>query len=465
MSRIRFIVALCALNLCASVASGQGSTPAVSSLFAFNISNPTGNLALGADGAVYGITSPATSIAGGLIYRATVDGTSIDTLVQIDRSQAMQPIAGLTLASDGQFYGTTRFGSIDEASTTGTVYRLSPTGDFAVIYRFAAATSSNADFNPINNDGAYPEAELIEGQDGLLYGVASAGGQFGTGAVFRLRRDGSDFQRLHEFAADTDTTTVGLIRTVDGAAPRGKLVQGADGMLFGTASVGGDNGRGTVFRIAPDGSAFTVLYHFSATTADATTGLLENADGAVPVAGLTAGGDGFFYGVTSAGGTEGRGVIFRISPDGATFQVLHNFDGPNGSRPTVELTLGSDGRLYGTTEGGGVNASNATSTLGTIFSIDVAGTNFTRLYSFDGTVGSAPRSSLLELGSADFLGTVGSNGRCGYGSLYRYKGDGTSFEGMDDRCGRRRNDQGGGSGGPALLLVLGSIAWLRRRAH
>ena len=465
MSRIRFIVALCALNLCASVASGQGSTPAVSSLFAFNISNPTGNLALGPDGAVYGITSPATSIAGGLIYRATVDGTSIDTLLQIDRSQAMQPIAGLTLASDGQFYGTTRFGSIDEASTTGTVYRLSPTGDFAVIYRFAAATSSNADFNPINTDGAYPEAELIEGQDGLLYGVASAGGQFGTGAVFRLRRDGSDFQRLHEFAADTDTTTVGLIRTVDGAAPRGKLVQGADGMLFGTASVGGDNGRGTVFRIAPDGSAFTVLYHFSATTADATTGLLENADGAIPVAGLTAGGDGFFYGVTSAGGTEGRGVIFRISPDGATFQVLHNFDGPNGSRPAVELTLGSDGRLYGTTEGGGVNASNATSTLGTIFSIDVAGTNFTRLYSFDGTVGSVPRSSLLELGSADFLGTVGSNGRCGYGSLYRYKGDGTSFEGMDDRCGRRRNDQGGGSGGPALLLVLGSIAWLRRRAR
>ena len=465
MSRIRFIVALCALNLCASVASGQGSTPAVSSLFAFNISNPTGNLALGPDGAVYGITSPATSIAGGLIYRATVDGTSIDTLLQIDRSQAMQPIAGLTLASDGQFYGTTRFGSIDETSTTGTVYRLSPTGDFAVIYRFAAATSSNADFNPINTDGAYPEAELIEGQDGLLYGVASAGGQFGTGAVFRLRRDGSDFQRLHEFAADTDTTTVGLIRTVDGAAPRGKLVQGADGMLFGTASVGGDNGRGTVFRIAPDGSAFTVLYHFSATTADATTGLLENADGAIPVAGLTAGGDGFFYGVTSAGGTEGRGVIFRISPDGATFQVLHNFDGPNGSRPAVELTLGSDGRLYGTTEGGGVNASNATSTLGTIFSIDVAGTNFTRLYSFDGTVGSVPRSSLLELGSADFLGTVGSNGRCGYGSLYRYKGDGTSFEGMDDRCGRRRNDQGGGSGGPALLLVLGSLAWLRRRAR
>jgi uncharacterized repeat protein (TIGR03803 family) len=243
-------------------------------------------------------------------------------------------------------------------------------------------------------------------------------------------------------------------------------VQGADGMLYGTASVGGDQGRGTVFRVGPDGSAFQVLYQFSATTADATTGLLENADGAIPLAGLTDGGDGFFYGVTSAGGSEGRGVIFRIAPDGSAFQVLHQFDGPNGSRPTVELIRGSDGRLYGTTEGGGVTASNATSTLGTIFSIDPAGPTFTRLYSFDGAVGSAPRSSLVQLGDADFLGTVGSNGRCGYGSLYRYKGDGTSFEGFDDRCGRRRNDnQGGGNGGPALLLVLGSLAWLRRRVR
>ena len=113
MSRIRSVVALCALSLCAGGASAQSSTPAVSSLFAFNISNPTGNLALGADGAVYGIASPATSTAGGLIYRATVDGSSIDTVVQIEREQAMQPIAGLTLASDGQFYGTTRFGSIE----------------------------------------------------------------------------------------------------------------------------------------------------------------------------------------------------------------------------------------------------------------------------------------------------------------------------------------------------------------
>ena len=465
MSRIRPIVVLCALSLCSSVAHAQTSTPAVSSLYAFNISNPTGNLVLGADGAVYGVASPATTVAGGLIYRATVDGSSIDTLVQIDRGQALQPVSGLTLGSDGQFYGTTRFGSADEVQTTGTVYRVSPSGDFTVIHRFAQATASNADLNPINVDGAYPEAELIEGFDGYVYGVASAGGPNGTGAVFKVARDGTDFQLLHTFAADTDTTTVGLIKTVDGAAPKGRLLQDADGMLYGTSSVGGENGRGTVFRLAPDGSAFQVIYAFSATVNDATTALPENTDGATPIAGLTNGGDGFFYGVTNAGGVDGRGVVFRIAPDGTGFAVLHQFNGNDGARPQAELTLGSDGRLYGTTEGGGVDASNAASTLGIIFSIDLAGTNFLPLYNFDGTVGSAPRSSLVQLGEADFLGTAGVNARCGYGSLYRYKGDGTAFEGKDDRCGRRRNDQGGGHGGPALLLVLGSLAWLRRRVR
>jgi uncharacterized repeat protein (TIGR03803 family) len=463
MSFIRPAVAFCVLSLCAGLAHAQG-TPAVSSLYAFNISNPTGNLVLGADGAIYGVASPATAVTGGLIYRAAVDGSSIETFYQIENVQARQPAAGLLLASDGNFYGTTRFGSVSEAATTGTVFRLTPAGELTVIHRFAPATGTNADLNQINTNGASPETELIEGVDGDLYGVTAAGGPYGTGAVFKVAKDGTGFKVLHTFGEDTDTETVGLIRTVDGAAPKGRLLQGADGLLYGTASVGGANGRGTIFRIAPDGSGFTVLYEFSETTEDPTTALPENEDGATPIAGLVDGGNGFYYGVTNAGGTDGRGVIFRIKPDGSEFEVLHEFDNTDGARPQVELTLASDGKLYGTTEGGGVNSSGAASTLGTIFSIGLDGTNFTRLYSFDGTVGSAPRGSLVELGPADFIGAAGVNGRCGYGALYRYRGDGTSFGNDDERCGRRRNrDQGGGSGGPALLLVLGSLAWMRRR--
>jgi uncharacterized repeat protein (TIGR03803 family) len=463
MSRIRSVLALCALSLCAGIAHAQSTTPAVSNLIAFSISNPTGNLALGADGAIYGVSAPGTSVAGGLIYRAAIDGSSIQTVFQIDPAQGLQPLAGLTLGSDGLFYGTTRFGSVNETSTTGTVFRMTQSGtDFTVIHRFATATATNANLSAINIDGAYPEAELTEGSDGYLYGVTRAGGPNGTGAVFKVSRDGADFQVLHTFAADTDTTTSGLVITVDGAAPEGQLVQGVDGLLYGTTSLGGDNGRGVVFRLATDGSGFQMLHTFSATTNDTTTGQPENADGAIPVAGLTDGGDGFFYGVTSVGGTEGVGVVFAISPDGGTFTVLHHFDGTTGSSPAVELLLGTDGKLYGTTESGGVTSANAVSTFGTIFSIERAGTGFTRLHTFDGSAGATPGSSLVQVGDADFIGTTTSSGRCGYGALYRYKGDGTAIDG-DDRCGRRRNNSGGGHGGPALVLLLGSLAWLRRK--
>ena len=184
-----------------------------------------------------------------------------------------------------------------------------------------------------------------------------------------------------------------------------------------------------------------------------------------PTAGLVDGGDSFFYGVTSIGGTEGLGVLFAISPDGVTFTPLKHFDGATGARPTSELMLGSDGRLYGVTSAGGLTASNAASTLGTIFSVDRAGTSFERLHSFDGTAGAAPNSRLVQIGVGDFIGTTVSSGQCGYGALFRYRGDGTAFTG-NDRCGRtnaNNNDSGGGYGGPALLLLLGSLVGLRRK--
>ena len=468
MLPIRLAVALGALSLCAHVALGQ-ATPAVSNLAAFSFSNPTGNLLLGDDGALYGVSAPTTSLTGGLIYRATVDGSAITTLYQMDIEDALQPQAGLTLGSDGMFYGTTRFGRAGETSTPGTVFKVSQTGTgFTVIHRFATSTGNNADFNPQNTEGAFPETELIEAADGdliHLYGVTTAGGPFGTGAVFRVSRDGTDFDVLHTFAADTDTTTSGLVITADGAAPRGQLLQVGE-FLYGTTAQGGANGRGTVFRIGLDGNGFELLHEFTATTNDATTGQPENPDGSTPTAGLVDGNDGFLYGVTTVGGTDGLGVVYSIAVTDGAFEVVHHFDGETGARPAAELLLGSDGKLYGTTSAGGVDASNAASTLGTIFAIDrwAAGANLTRLHSFDGTVGTAPASRLVQLGDGDFVGTAGGGGNCGYGAIYRYRADGTAFEG-NDRCGRsRNNNSGGGRGGAAFVLLLGSLAWLRRRA-
>lgn len=262
MSCIRSALALVALGLFA-VAGHAQTNPAVSTIVAFSLSNPVGNLVQGADGALYGVASPATSITGGVIYRTTLDGSDVRTLYQLKPDDALSPAGGLVLASDGLLYGTTKFGQAGQVDGAGSIFKIAAAGTgFQIIHRFAPVTASNQDGSPINTNGAYPEAELVEGGDGYLYGSTRAGGANGTGTIFKISRDGTDFKSLYSFAAVTSAAGSGLTVTVDGAAPAGPLVAGADNFLYGTASQGGTNGRGTVFRIAFDGTGFQVLHHF-----------------------------------------------------------------------------------------------------------------------------------------------------------------------------------------------------------
>jgi uncharacterized repeat protein (TIGR03803 family) len=294
------------------------------------------------------------------------------------------------------------------------------------------------------------------------YGKTGAAGGSGTfyfdDVLFDASGGGSSFEPI------TFALACGPTLTVDGAGPAGPLVLGDDGLFYGTTTTGGPDGCGAVFRIGFDGAGFQVLRHFSAATADATTGLPENADGATPIGGLIDGGDGVFYGTATQGGTEGRGVVYSITPAGV-FNVLHVFNNANGSRPLAELLLGSDGKLYGTTTAGGVNSEGTTTSFGTIFSIGRDGTGFTRLYSFDGAQGSAPGSQLLQLSSGVFVGLTNSSGSCGYGTLFRYSQAGDTVDG-NRRCGRsNNNNNGGGTAGLGLLALLGALALGRRRRH
>lgn len=466
MSRIRSAAACLALGFLAVTASVQAA-PAVSTAVAFSLSSTAGNLVKGPDGALYGTANPVTSVAGGIVWRATADGTEVRTLYQMKPDEdAVSPGGGLLLGSDGLFYGTTKFGKGSDSSGSGTVFKIAPDGTgFTIVHRFAPVTGTNQDFSPINTNGAYPEAELIEGFDGMLYGVARSGGANGTGTVFRLQRNGTGFEVLHTFAAITSAANSGLTVTVDGASPTGSLVQDADGYLYGTASSGGTNGRGTVFRLAADGTGFQVLHHFSTATAGS-SGPAKNDDGTQPIAGLIDGGDGFLYGVASQGGPNGFGVIYSIKLADLGFAVLHAFDDTNGARPVAELRLASDGKLYGTTAGGGVNGSGTASGLGTFFSIDRTGSNFAKLHDFVSQNGTGPASRVIEQASGVFLGLASSAGNCGYGTLWRYSAAGDTVTG-NTRCGQKKNsnNSGGGSVGFAVLLLLGGLGLRRRLAH
>lgn len=258
--------------------------------------------------------------------------------------------------TDGSLYGTTFNGG---AYGGGTVFKLNTNGSgFAVLYSFGGASG-----------GLYPSARLMQGADGALYGTTQYGGSTNDGAVlrlgssaksfwlglifvptnygtvFRLSANGSDYSVLHRF-----TGTEG-----DGSHPGGALVQGADGMLFGTTGGGGFNNAGTVFKLSTNGSDYSVLHRFTGT----------EGDGAHPASELVRSSDDALYGTTANGGTNNFGTVFKLSTSGSGYSVIHNFTGRegDGAVPLGGLIRGADGGLYGTTEYGG----NSGSMGGTVF--------------------------------------------------------------------------------------------------
>ena len=441
------------------IAHGQS---AVSTVVAFSSSEPNGGIVVGGDGGYYGTTSSSSTITGGLIYRVSSDGTQVKTIYQLSNTEAYAPLAGLLVGSDGVLYGTTSLGAVGvEPSTAGTVFSIKTDGKgFTILHKFAPVTASNVNQNAVNLDGAYPETALIEGSDGFLYGVARAGGPNGTGAVFKVSRDGTSFKLLHTFAPVTSDANAAVPVNLDGAAPLGVLLQGADGFLYGTTSVGGVNGRGTIFRVGTDGSGFQLQHVFAALPDSSSP--QANVGGASPLAGLTDGKDGRFYGVASGGGTNGVGTIFAFDPVGRLFSVMHNFEDSNGDTPAGAMILGLDTRLYGTTAFGGTTSNGSKSTLGTIFSIARDGTGFSKLHSFDNSQGSNPRGRLLQTNATTLIGVALDGGRCGQGTIYQYSSTGATVVG-DTGCGQKRSNKGGGTTTPALLLLLGALGVARAR--
>src|ERR1035441_6538690 len=171
--------------------------------------------------------------------------------------------------------------------------------------------------NVSNSDGFEPSGSLILAGN-TLYGTAWQGGSNGNGTVFAISTSGTVFTNLHSFSAEA-TNSLGRHTNSDGYNPSASLVLSGN-TLYGTASAGGTNSCGTVFAINTNGTSFTNLHSFTATSGS----LLTNSDGATPVASLILSGN-TLYGTASAGGTNGCGTVFAINTNGAGFTVLHTF--------------------------------------------------------------------------------------------------------------------------------------------
>jgi uncharacterized repeat protein (TIGR03803 family) len=208
-------------------------------------------------------------------------------------------------------YGTTYYGG---SSSNGTVFRVNTDGSGYTILKSFPARSANYPYT--NTDGGWPQGGLVLSNH-ILFGTTTSSGRYGGGTVFKMDVSGSNFAVLNSFLF------AGGLSNSDPESPQGDLVLSGD-TLFGTSHAGGTNGRGTVFRINTDGSSFTLLKQFSATSLNTNFNSYVNPDGADPYSGVTING-GILYGTTPNGGSFGEGTVFMLNTDGSGFTVLKNF--------------------------------------------------------------------------------------------------------------------------------------------
>lgn len=272
---------------------------------------------------------------------------------------------GLTLGTDGSYYGVTESGG---SYNGGTVFKLSLKGELTVLYNFTVEGST----------GYEAVGSLVQGIDGNFYGATFGGGSppgYGNGTLFKITPSGT-------------LTTLYMFDFTHGAQPQAGPIQDTDGNFYGTTNRGGTYGGGTVYKMTPKG-VLTVLYNFG------------GSDGSPAFAGLIQDADGNFYGTTSYGGPDNDGAVFKITPKGA-FTILHTFAETDGRSP-AGLMRATDGNFYGTTGYGGVNDSD-----GTIFEMTPAG-EVTTLHNFDGTDGANPIMMIQDT-SGTFYGITGGGG-------------------------------------------------------
>jgi len=244
---------------------------------------------------LYGTANEGGTNGSGTLFAVNTNGTAFTNLHSFSFTSGNYPSSDLLL-SDGTLYGTTPSGG---GSGYGTIFKIATNGlNYSNFFDFTALSGPDG----TNYEGAFPACNLV-GSGTNLYGTAAEGGDFGGGTIFTIDTNGNSFNVLHAFAAADGVTGT----NVGGARPKSGLTL-IGNVLYGTASLGGSSGSGTIFKINTDGSGFTTLYDFSATSGLGAT----NSDGAHPIGGLLYSGS-TLYGTTSEGGTSGYGTVFRLS--------------------------------------------------------------------------------------------------------------------------------------------------------
>jgi uncharacterized repeat protein (TIGR03803 family) len=316
--------------------------------------NPEGRVAIARDGTLYGTTWDGGNYGQGTVFHVSPSPAAPTSVVALWSETVLHRFSGgsdgalpegdLTFDGSGNVYGSTAAGGSGGCSGgCGIVYKLTPSGGGwmeAILYA------------PQEIGGRFAEDGVVFDRSGNLYGVFAGGGLYGDGMVYELLPSGSGW---------TENTLHSFTNGSDGATPQGGLIIDAYGNLYGTTSISGAGGGGTVYELSASSGGWicNTFYSFSGSSYVGPHSKLV----------MDAGGD--LYGTTWESGAYGWGSVFKLTPSvgGWTYTSLHDFTGgSDGALPLSNLVFDSIGNLYGTTSRGGAYQ-NCTQGCGVVFQI------------------------------------------------------------------------------------------------
>lgn len=378
-------LAFLAVNLLLSAAWSQTWTETV--LYSFtggaDGGHPYAGVIRDASGNLYGTTVSGGASSNGTVFKVTPSGE--ETVLysfcsQLSCTDGTQPIAPLVFDAQGNLYGTTWYGG--NATYSGTVFKVTPSGTETVLYRFNCTQIYCPD-----KDGSYPTAGLVFDGNESLYGVTEEGGFSYQGVIFKVTLSGSETV-LHRFTSGAD-----------GEDPFYGLAVDTKGNLYGTTP-GGGNSDGTVFKLTPSGKK-TVLYDFG--------GKRKGLPAVSPDSVLIFDAKGNIYGTTEFGGENNCGSVYKLTRSGK-LTTLYSFacDGIGGPEPNEGLVFDTQGNLYGTTYQGGFYGG------GNVFELTPSG-EMTSVHDFTGGAdGANPLAVLVFDANGNLYGTTseGGSGDC-----------------------------------------------------
>jgi uncharacterized repeat protein (TIGR03803 family) len=366
------------------VPSGASSPTTLSSLFAGNANYSLSGLTVDRSGNLYGASLGGGALGLGAIFEVAAGSNTISTLASFNEISGIEPTQPLTLAADGNLYGTTPDGG---ANNVGTVFE------------FDTATNSIIPLASFNGSfGLDPTGAVAIDSGGNIFGATERGGPQGDGSLWELASGGNTITDLALFNAANAT---------QGVSPMGSIALDSSGNIYGTTEYGGPNSDGTVFELANGGNSIITLASFN------------GANGALPEGGIALDGNGNLYGTTFGIYTQVTETVFEVAQGSGTITTLASFNAQSPVYSQSQLIVDAAGNLFGATPAG------PDSEEGIVFEVAKGANSVTTLAAFNGPNGRQDYGPLAVDANGDLFGATEYGGITDSGVVFELPGAAT----------------------------------------